>query len=82
MARIQALTQQHAFEHSSAPISSRMMSGMSGVSEGVPKMHPLKSSGPIFKASSLLHIAKFKAPGLKKPRMGGMGMPRMGTPRL
>lgn len=77
MARIQGITQQHALERSFAPTSSRMMSGMSGVSEGVPKMHMLKSSGPIFKAGNLIHMARMKGPSMRIPKIGMPRMPKL-----
>ena len=64
--RIQALKQQQSLEQSDAPI------GTSSITDGVPKMHPLKSSNPVFKATSLLHgirIRGLKLPGLKLPRI-------------
>jgi hypothetical protein len=70
MALMQSLRQQHFVEKSAAPTSSRMIEGMSGLSEGVPKMHPLKSSMPVLKAASMMHnlkIKKFKMPSLKLP---------------
>ena len=66
MARLQAITQQHALERSFAPTSSRMLSGISGSSEGVPRMHPLKSSMPVFKAGNLIHLLRMKS---FKPRL-------------
>jgi hypothetical protein len=69
MALLQSLRQQRFTERLAAPTSSRMVSGMSGLSEGVPKMHPLKSSLPALKAGSMIHglrIKKFKLPGLLK----------------
>lgn len=70
MARLQSLTQQHFLERQTAPTSSRMISGMSGTSEGVPRMHPLKSSMPVFKSSSLLHSLRMrKLPSLRMPRL-------------
>lgn len=77
MARIQGLIQEHALERSFEPTPSRFISGMSGISEGVPRMHPLKSSFPVFRASSLLHGLR-----IRTPRIGGMGLPRLGLPRL
>lgn len=77
MARLQELTQLHALERASGPTPSRMLSGLSGESEGVPRMHPLKSSNPVFKAGSLIHglrIKKFKMPGMRMP---GLRMPRV-----
>lgn len=84
MARIQSLLQQHSFERSLSPTPSRFVSGMSGISEGVPKMHPLPSSNPVFKAGNLVHLLRIKSfkmpglrsPSLKAPRMG-VGMPRL-----
>jgi hypothetical protein len=74
MARLQAFTQQHALERSVAPIKSSFVGGMSGSSEGVPKMHPLKSSMPVFKAANLIHMAKMpKIRAAKMPRMLKMG---------
>lgn len=71
MAKLEALRQQSAIEHSFSPISSSNIEG-----GGVPKMHPLKSSGPIFKAANLIHIAKFgRTGGVAKVRMPKM--PRM-----
>lgn len=72
MARLQGLVQQRAFEHSIAPTPSRYIGGMSGASEGVPKMHPLKSSFPVFRASSMLHGLR-----LKTPKVPGLRMPRV-----
>lgn len=66
MPRLQSLTQQHFMERNTSPTSSRFFSGMSGVSEGVPKMHPLKSSMPVFRASSLLHGLKMRTPRLPR----------------
>ena len=69
MARIQALTQEHALERSFAPTGSRMVSGMSGASEGVPTMHPLKSSGPVFKAGNLIHLLRIKKFSMPHPKL-------------
>lgn len=69
MARIQALTQSHAFERANEPTPSRFIGGMSGVSEGVPKMHLLKSSGPVFKAANLIHLSRFRSPSMRIPRL-------------
>lgn len=65
MAILQSLRQQHFLEKSAAPSMSKQILGMTGTSEGVPKMHPLKSSLPTIKAASMLHslkIKKFKLP--------------------
>jgi len=75
MPRLQSLTQQHFLERQSSPISSRMLTGMSGVSEGVPKMHPLKSSMPSMKASSLLHKLRIK-------KLSSLRMPSLRPPHL
>jgi hypothetical protein len=80
MPRLQSLQQQHSLEKSLAPVSSKMLSGMSGFSEGVPKMHPLKSSMPSIKAASMIHGLKMKKFTLPKMKTGGMKMMRM--PRL
>lgn len=65
MARLQALKQQSALEHTFSPTSSSLIEG--NTASGIPKMHPLKSSNPVFKASSLLHgLMKMKS---FKPRM-------------
>jgi hypothetical protein len=79
MARIQAFTQQHALERAASPMRSSMVGGMSGVSEGVPKMHPLKSSMPVFKAANLIHMAKMpKIRAARMPKMGaGLRLPRV-----
>jgi len=69
MARLQSLTQQHFLERENAPISSRMVGGMSGKSEGVPRMHPLKSSMPTLKASSLLHKLRIKKISMRMPSL-------------
>ena len=72
MAILQSMRQQHFLERSAAPSPSRMIQGLSGFSEGVPKMHPLKSSLPTIKAASMIHnlkIKKFRLPGLKLPRL-------------
>lgn len=67
MARIQALKQLRFTESSNAPISSAQVEG--GFSNGgVSKMHPLKSSNPVFKAASLIHglrTSKMRMPRLK-----------------
>lgn len=75
MPRIQGLSQQHFLERQIAPTSSRMFSGISGASEGVPKMHPLKSSmGAAFKATSLIHGLRMKTSlkAAKLPKLGSM----------
>lgn len=77
MARLQSLIQMHSLERAAGPTPSRMLSGLSGSSEGVPKMHPLKSSFPVFKASSLLHGLS-----IKKPRAFKMPTPKLHMPRL
>lgn len=69
MARIQALTQLTKLEHSVAPERSSVFTGMSGSSEGVPKMHPLKSSFPVFKAGNLIHMARLRKLSASKIRM-------------
>lgn len=74
MARLQSLTQQHFLERQSAPTSSKMISGMSGVSEGVPRMHPLKSSMPVLRAASMIHGLRMKKPSLRLP---SLRMPRL-----
>lgn len=74
MARIQGLIQQHALERSISPVSTSYIGGMSGASEGVPKMHPLKSSNPVFKASNLIHLAKMRPPSMRIPKLR---MPRV-----
>lgn len=74
MAKLQALKQQRALETTDAPVSSYQVEG--GFSGGVPKMHPLKSSGPIFKATRLLHslhVKKIKMPG----GGGGLKLPHL-----
>ena len=79
MPRIQSLTQQHFLERNASPMGSRMFSGMSGTSEGVPRMHPLKTNmGAAFKATSLIHGLRMSKPriGMRMPRIG-MGMPRL-----
>ena len=87
MARLQSLTQQHFLERQAAPLGSRMFSGLSGTSEGVPRMHPLKSSMPVMKAGSLIHGLRLKSMArpaslMKMPRMGSlMKMPRLGGMR-
>jgi hypothetical protein len=65
MARIEALKQQRFVETSNAPVTSFQLTG------GVPKMHPLKSSNPVFKATNLIHSVKIKKPKLK------LKMPKM-----
>ena len=81
MPRIQALTQQHFLERQEAPSSSLMFSGIAGSSEGVPKMHPLKSSMPSLKAGSLIHGLRLKT-SIKAARLPKMGsalkLPRLG----
>ena len=70
MPRIQALVQQRSLERSASPTQSMSFKGMSGASEGVPKMHPLKSSMLMAKASNLVHglkIKKFKLGSVKLP---------------
>lgn len=69
MARLQSLTQQHFLERQSAPTMSRMITGMSGSSEGVPRMHPLKSSMPVFRASTMIHSLRIKRPSLRLPTL-------------
>jgi hypothetical protein len=74
MARLQAFTQQHALERAASPMRSSFIGGMSGTSEGVPKMHPMKSSMPVFKAANLIHMAKLpRLKAAKMPRMPKMG---------
>lgn len=73
MARIQALKQQRFLETNDAPISSTQVRG-GFASSGVPKFHSLKSSNPVFKATSLLHGMR-----IKKPRIPGL---KMGMPKL
>lgn len=68
MARIQAIRQMSSFDKANNPMSSRMFAG----NEGVPKMHPLKSSNPVLKATQLLHGIKSRI-----PRLPGMRMPRL-----
>jgi hypothetical protein len=80
MARLQSLQQQHSLERSFAPTSSKSISGMSGTSEGVPRMHPLKSSLPSLKAASLIHGLKMKKFSMPKIKMAGMKLMKM--PRL
>lgn len=80
MARLQSLIQQHSLERSAAPTGSKMFSGMSGSSEGVPKMHQLKSSMPSLKAASMIHGLKMKKFTLPKMKTGGMKM--MKLPKL
>lgn len=72
MARLQALKQQRFLETNDAPISSTQVEG--GFVGGVGKMHPLKSSNPILKATNLMHSIR-----LKKPRLPGLKlkMPRI-----
>lgn len=53
MVRLQALKQQSALEHTFSPTSSGLIEGSSF--SGIPKMHPLKSSNPVLKASSMFH---------------------------
>ena len=79
MAILQSLRQQHFLERSAAPMSSRMFTGMSG---GVPKMHPLKSSMPALKASSMIHGLRIKKFSMPKLRMPGLKMPSLRMPRL
>jgi hypothetical protein len=75
MPRIQAITQQHALERQASPASSRMFSGMSGSSEGVPKMHPLTSNmGLAMRAGGLIHSLRVKTPRIKIP---GLRLPRI-----
>ena len=69
MARLQSLTQQHFLERGLEPTTSRFIGGISGTSEGVPKMHPLKSSMPVFRASSLLHGLRMRKPSLRLPSL-------------
>lgn len=78
MPRIQGLSQQHFLERQIAPTSSRMFSGISGASEGVPKMHPLKSSmGAAFKATSLIHGLRMAKMKTMRTGLKPMGMPKM-----
>jgi hypothetical protein len=88
MALIGALKAQRKIETSMAPISTTQVLG--GQAGGIPKMHPLKSSGAAlnfggllkqptvakaaFKMHSMLKMPKI---GLKMPRLG-TGMPKMG----
>lgn len=74
MARLQSITQQHFLERQSSPMSSRMVTGMSGTSEGVPRMHPLKSSMPVFKAGNLIHSLRMKKSSMRLP---SLRMPRL-----
>lgn len=74
MPRIQGIAQQHFLERQAAPSGSRMFSGMSGTSEGVPRMHPLTSNmGAAFKAGGLIHSLRIRTPKLagipKLPRL-------------
>ena len=84
MARLQSLQQQHSLERSFAPTSSKMITGMSGTSEGVPrsslkissmKAPSLKLKGAAMKASSLIHglrLKKFHMPSLKMAKFSKM----------
>jgi len=73
--RLQAISQQHFLERQASPVGSRYFSGMSGTSEGVPKMHPLTSNmSSAFKAGGLIHSLRMKKLGtLRIP-----GLPRVG----
>jgi len=74
MARLQALKQQRFIESSGAPTTSFQVEGGSGV----PKMHPLKSSNPILKATSMLHSLRSGiGSGLRMPRIKPIHMMRM-----
>jgi hypothetical protein len=59
-------------ERSIAPTSSSRIAGMSGISEGVPKMHPLKSSMPALKAGSMIHGLRLKSFKVPKVRLPGL----------
>lgn len=70
MPRLQAISQQHFLERQDSPTSSRMFSGLSGTSEGVPRMHPLTSNmGAAFKAGGLIHSLRMRTPRLKIPSL-------------
>jgi len=74
VARLQSVTQQHFLERQASPLGSRYFSGMSGTSEGVPKMHPLTSNmASAFKAGGLIH-------SLRMRRLGSLRIP--GLPRV
>jgi hypothetical protein len=74
MARLQALKQQRFLESSASPISSAQAEG----SDGVPKFHPLKSSGPVFKASSMIHSLRVKKPTMPHSvKMPSIHMPKI-----
>jgi len=67
MARLQSVTQQHFLERQASPLGSRYFSGMSGTSEGVPRMHPLTSNmSSAFKAGGLIHSLRMKKIGFPK----------------
>ena len=75
MARLQALKQQRFLETSDAPTSSFQVTGGS---DGVPKMHPMKSSMPVFKASSMLHALHVKSFGGGSVRgIKGLKLPKL-----
>ena len=67
MSILQSLRQQHFLERQVAPTTSKMISGMSGAIEGVPKYHPLKTAMSAVKASTLIHGLRNKKFQLKKP---------------
>lgn len=58
MAKLQALKQQRSIETMDSPVTSTQVEG--GFTSGVPKMHPLKSSNPVFKAGNMLHSLRIK----------------------
>lgn len=67
MARIQSLVQQRFLERQSQPTSSKFVGGLSGTQEGVPKMHPLKSSLPsVMKSTSMIHGLRMQKPKMLK----------------
>lgn len=66
MARLQAISQLRALNHTTGLVSS---TSLEGGADGVPKMHPLKSSNPVFKAGSLIHGLRLKKLGLKLPKL-------------
>lgn len=77
MPRLQSLTQEHFEQRQMSPVTTKMIMGGAG---GVPKMHPLKSSMPAIKAGTMIHGLRMRA-GIRTSR-AGMGMPKMGLPRL
>jgi hypothetical protein len=51
-----------------------MIQGGAGSGDGIPQMHPMKSSNPIFKATSLLHGLSMK---MRRPPSMKVRMPRL-----